>query len=445
MPGILRVDQIQSLTGTTAMDLTSSSVNVPLNVNFQSTVQANGVTKKFVDASTTGRRTILRANGSGEWVESDDMQRDNAVFGKPTIHWEGEWENWNRVFSGRILTRGSVGTDFGSYASGQWNYRFMFGVDGDNTSGSSNNHVYFRVPATPNVHNMFWLELITGDRWQTPDVWICNSAGVQQYRCGGRRNEGQGGSGNWFHLGPLEGPSKVCQYHEWLGFCIPRDKVEQYKDANNELYISVHRGANDAGRLWISGISVTPNPYGVCPLNPLDLHWASNGGAGFTWNSSNWNEGGLCQFNNNTDYGEIRLPIASITNGVYCVFQEHANSWYGSSPRVTLFDLNNDLNQFATRLSPNKIGRYGNCYRNRLYGGSPRGCYIPRQIVQQVARQDYGGQYQIRLRLYHRGESPMYCRGAYTETAEQNNPYERISDYYTNNFPHDAYTGETWR
>ena len=305
------------------------------------------------------------------------------------------------------------------YYSISWGDRYMIGIKNTKTNDISNNYLRIRLSIDPNTHNSVFIQSKTRRTWSSINMFICDPItkipNVKiQSRTNNHNHDGVGGNSSF--LGP-NNEIAHSGYHEWLQFCIPKEFIDRYKTSTNEILISVKAHANNTDdELWISGIASCPNPYGICTLSAVDLHWATNGGNTITWNSGAWNEEAIAQFDVNKDYVDIRIPIASTNKAVYIVHIDHGNTWFGSNPRIYVPGFSNTK---YWKLSPTSIGKFGMAIKGRAVYREPRGIHLPANVVEKGAVRDHNGALQLKIRVNMiQAMYTMYSRGWYSEQVE---------------------------
>jgi hypothetical protein len=105
-------------------------------------------------------------------------------------------------------------------------------------------------------------------------------------------------------------------------FSIPEYVIEEYSYSetrdgkskyNRNINIAFTTGfGHDDGTssIYMSGIAMRTNPYGLTYHNALCTHWYVNGGSGIDWYSSNWSDMGiLAQITTGSNYPNIWIPI----------------------------------------------------------------------------------------------------------------------------------------
>ena len=92
-------------------------------------------------------------------------------------------------------------------------------------------------------------------------------------------------------------------------FCFAEQNDNKSRYRSN-INICVSSGINntDTTILYCTGIAMRPNPFGLTFHGALDLAWAVNGGNSSGWYGQ-WNREIMNQWNANTNYTNIRVPI----------------------------------------------------------------------------------------------------------------------------------------
>ena len=287
----------------------------------------------------------------------------------------------------------------------------------DKTFNKPTNYLRIKLPINPNTHNSVFIQAITRDRWSIINMFICNpltSLPIDKIQTRTNNHNNNNTTGNSSFLGPNNQIAHVG-YHEWLQFCIPKEVIDKYKTNTNEIFVAINNGTH-VNDNWITGIASCPNPYGLCTLSAVDIHWATNGGSGIPWNNGSWNEEAIAHFDSNIDYTDIRIPIASNNKSVYIVHIDHGNTWFGANPRIY-------VPGFSTtkywHLSPISIGRFGMSIKGRALYREPRGIYLPADVVEKGIVKDHNGALQLQIRVnMKQAMHALHTRGWYSEQVE---------------------------
>jgi hypothetical protein len=321
----------------------------------------------------------------------------------------------NPIFD--ILELAGKATFNDTYYSQLWNHRYMIGIyNTSKTINKPDDYVRITLPIDPKTHNSVFIQTITRDRWSPINMFICDpitKLPIHKIQC--RTNNFLHATGNSSFLGP-NNQIALVGHHEWLQYCVPKEFIDTFKTSKNEIIVSINVGINSHNDFWITGISSCPNPYGLCTLSAVDIHWAMNGGKGIPWNTHNWNEEAIAQFIDNNDYTDIRIPIASTNKDVYIVHIDHGNTWFGSNPRIYVPNYSDTK---YWQLSPTFIGRLGLSIKGRGVYREPRGIYLPADVVQKGAVKDHNGALQLVVRVnMKQAMHTMHTRGWYSEQVE---------------------------
>ena len=319
-----------------------------------------------------------------------------------------------------ILERVGTTTFNNTYYSIPWNNRYMIGiVNTTKTFDKPTNYLRIKLSIDPNTHNSVFIQCITRDRWSSINMFICNpitKVPDVKIQCRTNNHNHNGANGNSSFLGP-NNEIAHSGYHEWLQFCIPKEFIDKYKTSTNEIIVSINAGTHSSNNeFWMTGIASCPNPYGLCTISAVDLHWATNGGDGITWNNGAWHEEAISHFDANRDYIDIRIPIASTNKAVYIVHIDRGDIGLVSNPRIYVPGFSNTK---YWKLSPTSIGKFGMSIKGRAVYREPRGIFLPAEVVEKGAVKVHNGALQLKIRVNMiQAMHTMYTRGWYSEQVE---------------------------
>lgn len=354
--------------------------------------------------------------------------------------WWGEF-SYNvgaEPLNGRLVAVGgaTLGTPF------YWNRQNMFYINGNQDTGLAGpenialiTYISASLPVKPGVSHSLFLRLISYDRWSTCTPYVIGANGLPWYRLHARTNSYQNTTyPNTSWIGPDGESSASHVYHEWQMFSIPQYIIDShsYTDATDtkskykrNIKIAIISGRNntDGGALYLSGIAMRPNPYGLTFHGALDVHWATNGGTGTNWYSTNWNNENLNQFDGGTNYNNIRIPICppkdpakSAFPDFYLVVISHNLTYLTEKyPYIFLQNPTNSADiQPLGRFSPHIVGRYGAGLRepNKYAMGLIVPSVNPRYVVYVAGRPYLNIRYD-NSQFGHGGAS--HVRGFFTE------------------------------
>jgi archaellum component FlaC len=300
-----------------------------------------------------------------------------------------------------------------------------------------NSFVRISMPVTLNVVNTFYLQTITGDRWQSYTLALCNSSGVPIRKLGIATNNiitGNPADGISSALGPNyviargynEGTFSNAG-HEWVSISIPPDllpanliNITTNGQNQNGVFLALYvaNNSHSSGQIFISGMAMSTNPYGICIVNAVDAHWAQNGGQGAVW-YGNWTEGTVFQgesmatFNPAIDY-TIRVPIMYRNRAVRVGLLEHRDT----TGEITTIRLG--TNTYTLSKSAANIGYYGRLVRERdATYRSPRAFVVPANVVAEFAQVDTTNtSYPYFLPVVFRATGTTHFRNLYTEIGD---------------------------
>lgn len=369
------------------------------------------------------------------------------VFGPPVYLWEG----YNPITTTsdivtRLTLKGTA-TLNNTHYSATWkpngvdSKRFMMGLNNttftNNKPTSAQNYVVIKLPVDVNTHNAVFIQTVTIDRWSNINMCICdpidkvpvkrlqtnvNSAWIVSNTLTDKYGINRGNSS---FLGPAN-QNAYQNYYEWLQFNIPYEYISTYRNQAGEVFVSINSGINGTADLWVSGVAVCPNPYGLSTLRALNAYWQSNGETGdkviphddstTIINNPNgfWNEEYLGKLLAGKVYN-IKVPVANRNQSMIIGYIAHNNSWHDGNCQIF---LENDANKYY-ELSPLIIGRFGTSLLGRNLYRHPKGIYLPASVVSQVVKADANGYMYILLKIdMTKQVHNMYTRGFYSETVE---------------------------
>jgi len=233
----------------------------------------------------------------------------------------------------RVQTVGS--TTFNTYYhTTKYQYSYMLSAqtltqDSHGNVTTPTNYVLFSLPVAwlnnKTSSHAFFVKTLTRDRWSSACAYVTNSSKTSFYRLQGNTNtlkdSAETASRNLWY-GPDGGFAYGQSYHEWLMFSIPEYVIEEYSYSEtrdgkskynrniNIAFITAHGHGDGTSSLYISGIAMRTNPYGLTYHNALCAYWYINGGSGTDWYSGNWSDLGILgQLTSGTNYTNIWIPI----------------------------------------------------------------------------------------------------------------------------------------
>ena len=377
-----------------------------------------------------------------------------------------------KVFTGFTSTSFSRITPVGiaqfanSYYLTKWNYdltaggQYMINIYNLNQDSQASitiptNYALFSLPVKPNNSHSLFLKFICNDRWSSAVVFVTNAGRTSFHRLHAQStstyafstNGASSGALNTSLIGPNGEMSSASKFHEWVMLSIPQYIIDEY--AYDELYDNKSRyrkniylclitgsGQTNVGNLYITGIAMRTNPFGLSILSARSMNQIVNGGTGVTWNSDTWNYEGLAYFTNTT-HNNVRIPICPPKNPNGNVFPDfyliwigyESNPYGGVAPYISLQNPN-DANdrQLLGRFSKCIKGRYGN-YLSEQYRVA-LGLIVPSpdpRFVIYIGGQPYLNLYVDNLSFGLGGVS--YLRGMFTEVIDPRGPNPNLTAY----------------
>ena len=346
----------------------------------------------------------------------------------------------------RLQAIGNTSLGTGYYAS-KWNYSNMIFFDfmNQDTRGNITTPTHYTLLSLPvawlnnkTCSHALFLKFIGHDRWSACCAYVTNSSKTTFYRLQANVNTHSGTATAYtssFWLGPDGGVSHGQLYHEWQMFSIPEYVIENYSYSEtrdgkskynrniNIAFISAYGNTNGDG-LYLSGIAMRTNPYGLTYHNALCAHWYINGGTGTNWYSGDWNYTILGQIDV-ANYTNIYIPICPPKDpDVYgypdfylCYIGhrsdiqiEHSGRWY--------LQHSNGTYKYLGRPSRMYGGKYGKVLNLRGDRASHTvGVYVPSPDPNYIVK--VLGRPYLRIRIDNRNtigwNNTMHPRGFYTE------------------------------
>jgi hypothetical protein len=448
---------IDNLTGRigVGIDEPTSALDVNGDVEFRSNVQFTGelTTERIGPVSSElnvdGTMIIKNDIRMGDHKESlstingpllrEDLytwQADTAVSN--TVGQQNEPFNYNGSFS-RIKLFGNaiIGLN-----SSYWNEQYLVYPDIlDKDVTTPTNYVSFSLPVkyvnSDTFSHAFFVKFISNDRRSSATVFVKHPTNGSFYRLQNQVNNVDGGTGvtrpQTFLIGPNGEPSHSHKFHEWQMFSIPQYVVEEYSfvemndnksvyNKNIELVLIAGKNNENDDILYMSGLAMRVNPYGLTFHPVVAAHWAANGGSAITWHDSQWNSGDLGRFNADSNYTNILIPICPpkdpSTNeypDFYLGFVGHASATSETCWCRVYLDDGNGGYEYLGRPNFMYKGRYG-----RQFGSRQReecfGFYVPSPSSSYIHMN--GGRPYLRIRVDTNNNGTgviVYMRGFYTE------------------------------
>lgn len=372
---------------------------------------------RIADGSQANKRILTSdANGVAVWAEPE-VRRDFRPYGKASYLWDGT-DKYDTDGGDPIVRLSSRGSGvFGKYDGfNKWGTKCMFSMSNLSQEAQSNdappaNGVYLNLPATAGVHNALLLSTIDSDRWSVFSVWLCDVNGNNCVKLLRSSNNANGAdTPSSYLLGPRNATKETAE-HAWMTFPVTAQQVASYSNGGKLLFLVTSGPLNtNSNVLYLSGIALTPNPYGFVQHCALTLHWGMNSNAynELAWNSI-WNNEGLAMVPaNSTNYAYVK--VVDSEKDLLVTFHEHNNSWHGST---LLINVGSD----PTVLSPSAafLGIANVTYNSKFYM-RPQSILIPAAIVKkQLIKSASGVSSILQLRLRNLGKNPYHIRGIDTE------------------------------
>jgi hypothetical protein len=438
--GSIRASGGVTVGGSIAPDV-SGSLDLGTSVNrwsnlYVNTINANTVSGTYnmagtfvydnIGISTNTPRAALDVSGSA--IITNMLTVENryparplgGVFDNPVYFWEGLTalsagnEPLTRITLVGSTTRNTAWETTTAYNQG---YRFHYrAATISQTNGAPTNYVRIELPVTTTVDNAFFVLTSVWDRWQSIHVRICDPSNslTPTVLLSSRTNSIRNGSGVSSWVGPNNVVANPNRHLEWFQYSLPLDLVNTYKTATNTVHLALHfttYGQITASEnLFIAGLAMCPNPYGVTVKASVDVASAfSSGGATIPlWSSHphQWNNETLIQMNNNTTFTNLRVPITSTSRAIYLGIVMWGDTWV---PYTHYYTVNGKI----YHPNPYEIGRYGIQVMSRQLFRHAYGVVISATDVA-AAAVTVSGSYYLNFTLRNIGET-TYIRGFYTE------------------------------
>jgi len=437
---------------------TSNTSQALLNVNGNAIVMGNigiGTTipQAHLDINGTTKANIIHA--SADILIGDDLSaayRCSPVISQENIYtWWGDnpvvntvgvqnepWFYKTRPDSTTFQRITQVGTAALGTAS-LWNTQYIMQVTNTDLDNQGNittptNYICLSLPVKyindKTFSHAVFLKFISSDRWNQCCVYVTNQQKTSFTRLQSKVNSYNDSTTvlpyiSW--IGPNGESAAQQRYHEWQMFSIPEYIVKQYaydepgddkSKYGKNINICFIRGINDGG-LYLSGIAMRVNPYGLTFHSALELYWATNGGSASAWYGI-WNNENLNQWTANTNYVNIRIPICPpkdpATNrfpDFYMVYVAHLET-FDDKNRVYLYNPVNGNSQYLGMWSKNIRGRYGTRLIDEFRYAM--GVIVPSPDPQYIVYVGGRPYLNIRYDLTQWGAGHnSHCRGIFTE------------------------------
>ena len=305
------------------------------------------------------------------------------IYGEPIYYWEGFTTITNDLDIRKRFSVINCNMNNTHYIN-SWDKRNLFHFNNtSDTNLAPTNFILLRVPINPLTHNTIFIKVRAGDRWTVLNMFLCskNMAPVNKILSVGASNSGVSANfGNSSTIGPFNNGSYEGNF-EWIAFPISKIYNTSEFVTNNEIYVSINKAINASADIYIAGVAVCANPFGITSLNHINLHWNHNGcfkkngttwtETGIDWNAGNWENESLAVIPVPSSF-KIRIPVLNDDKGVIVGIITHNSIWYDGNPRI-YFEANPDA---FYMLSPLVIGKYGLANMNRGIKRASRGFFI---------------------------------------------------------------------
>ena len=223
-----------------------------------------------------------------------------------------------------------------------------FGKGGGRYNGAEVN-----VPKIGNGSMTLWLRLLN-ERWEGFKVVKDDGTNIGFFSSGYR---------NILAISPDGAAPERWWEHSWMPISIP----------SSGKYILFNPNNRDN---WISGIAYSANPWNHACLSAISVHWKENGGpSNVSWNTSNWNNDILAEFNNNTNYTEIQWPCEPSEHDKLLYIIGHNNNWLGVMHQTVRVN-GQQVNRFTTSFN-NPFAVHIN---SKMYARF-MGIVVPKEII----------------------------------------------------------------
>ena len=441
-------------------------------------------TTGYVGVGTSSPSQMLDVRGGNAFVEKDVIVNELNGFPISTGHgpigredlytWEGStntivntlnqqnepfYYNSDSSFKRLQTVGGSVFNDTG-YFTTAWNSSYMFRCDGMDQDSHGNittptNYILFSIPVAwlnnKTCSHALFLRFITHDRWSSSCTFVTNSSKTSFYRLQGNTNTHNGSSttstGSFWYA-PDGGMSMSHLYHEWQMYSIPEYVIEEYSysetrdgkskyNRNINIALISGYGNSDGDHLYLSGIAMRTNPYGVTFHNPLCAHWYINGGNGIDWYSGDWAGGILGQINNGSNYSNILIPICPPKDpdvygypDFYLGYIGHREDLQFEFKARWYLQHTNGTYKYLGRTSSMYGGKYGKSKSGKSNTTSNLGLYVPSVTPDYIVK--VGGRPHLRIRIQNNSVvgwgGDMHPHGFFTEAVYRDSSKDNLGD-----------------
>ena len=410
----------------------------------------------------------LNGNAVLDTYDKNPISSVHGIIGRePLYTWQGDQPytnaanvrnepfNYNSDSSwGRMRTYGSAGFD-DYYHPIHWNFQYMTRFDSTSRDNDGNlaqpsSYVLLSLPVrwidNKTCSHMFFMKMITQDRFEHACVYVTNEDRTSWYRLGvATTNMKESTFANSQNVSPFPGPhgdtSQSHTKHEWGNCSIPQYVVEEYSYATTEDNNSPHNrniniavcGTSDGNNsFYPSGIAMRPNIYGLTFWQARVMYLAMNGGTAVGKHSDNWEGSTMCSIGHTTNLTNLYVPICPPKNPTSNAYPDFYMGYLGHREdgryenRLKFFLHGSDgTYQFLGRQAMCYKGRYGHAYVSQSHSTSyltrASGVYVPSPDPKYI--QTIQGRPYLRIRIDARqtggdstsATSTHHPRGMYTE------------------------------
>ena len=426
----------------------------------------------------------LNGNAVLDTYDKNPISSVHGIIGRePLYTWQGDQPytnaanvrnepfNYNSDSSwGRMRTYGSAGFD-DYYHPIHWNFQYMTRFDSTSRDNDGNlaqpsSYVLLSLPVrwidNKTCSHMFFMKMITQDRFEHACVYVTNEDRTSWYRLGvATTNMKESTFANSQNVSPFPGPhgdtSQSHTKHEWGNCSIPQYVVEEYSYATTEDNNSPHNrniniavcGTSDGNNsFYPSGIAMRPNIYGLTFWQARVMYLAMNGGTAVGKHSDNWEGSTMCSIGHTTNLTNLYVPICPPKNPTSNAYPDFYMGYLGHREdgryenRLKFFLHGSDgTYQFLGRQAMCYKGRYGHAYVSQSHSTSyltrASGVYVPSPDPKYI--QTIQGRPYLRIRIDARNtgsDGNHHPRGLYTEVVYpdgSSDGYGPTQNIYNNN------------
>ena len=440
------------------------SGNVAVSENL--TVSGNVTSNSTVSGNVTVSESLtVSGNGILDAYDKNPICSVHGIIGRePLYTWQGDQSfanaanvrnepyNYNSDSSwGRIRLYGSSAIE-DYYHTNQYMLQYMtrfttLSQDNDGNLAQPSSYVLLSLPVrwidNKTCSHMFFIKMLTYDRFEHACVYVTNEDRTNWYRLGvATTNMNQQTFANSGNVSPFPGPhgdtSQSHTRHEWGNCSIPQYVVEEYSYATTEDTNSPHNrniniavcGTSDGNNnFYPTGIAMRPNIYGLTFWQARVMYLSMNGGTIVPKHSDNWEGSTMCTISITDNLTNLYVPICPPKNPTSNAYPDFYMGYLGhrddgrNENRLKFFLHGSDgTYQFLGRQAMCYKGRYGHAYVAQTYDTSPSyvtrasGVYVPSPDPKYI--QTIQGRPYLRIRIDGRNtgsDGNHHPRGLYTE------------------------------